>query len=330
MANKATFLRVGLLLVATAAGAVGLVMFLGRDRVREGVRYETYFKESVQGLDVGAPVKYRGVTLGQVEEIGLVTSAYMNQMTLDAKKPEAQQVFVRWVIDPKRLGEGTNVTAAVELGLRARLASQGITGLVYVELDFVDPVRFPADKPKWQPKETVLPSMPSTITQVQDAAQALAAKLQTIDFAGIVTTAQRFLDDTDGLVKTLRAGVEQVDLPGLAGDLRGLTADLRAATTTLRTTLDSKESRSLVTASTQAAERLAAATAKLPALIAALEAGVKRADAGTADLTADLVPVLRDARAAVANLRETSEALRRYPGAVLLSSPPPRDAGGRR
>jgi len=330
MANKATFLRVGLLLVASAAGAVALVMFLGRDRVREGQHYETYFKESVQGLDVGAPVKYRGVTLGQVEEIGLVTSAYMNQVALDVHAPEAQQVFVRWVIDPKRLGQATNIATAVNVGLRARLASQGITGLVYIELDFADPTRFPYEKPTWQPKESYLPSMPSTITQVQDAAQALATKLQSVDFAGMATTAQHFIDDSDLLVKSLRAGVDAADLPGLMSDLRGLAGDLRATTTTLRGTLDSKESRTLITASTQAAERLAAATAKLPAFIAALEAGVKRADASTSDLTADLVPVLRDARAAVANLRETTEALRRYPGAVLLSAPPPRDPGASR
>lgn len=339
MANKATFLRVGLLLIGGIAAVIGLVMFLGKDRVRGGVRYETYFRESVQGLDVGAPVKFRGVTLGQVAEIGLVTAAYMSDQAVDARTPEARMVVVRWLIDPARMGRVPDQAVSVDLGLRARLASQGITGLVYIELDFADPVRFPVDKVPWTPRDIYLPSMPSTITQVQDTAQALAAKLQSVDFSRIAASMQTVLDDLHGqlsggsgeamladaagLMKALRGGAEQADLPALV-------ADLRASAAALRGTLDSKETRALLAASTQAAERLAATTAKLPALIAALEATVRRADAGTADVQAGLVPVLRDARAAAASLRETSENLRRYPAGALLGGPPPREPGATR
>ncbi len=336
MSNRAASLRVGLLLLAGIAAAVGLVMFLGRDRVSDGVRYETYFRESVQGLDVGAPVKFRGVTLGQVTEIGLVTAAYMSDQAVETRRPEARMVVVRWLIDPKRMGRVPDQATAIDLGLRARLGSQGITGLAYIELDFVDPVKFPAEKVPWTPKEIYLPSMPSTLTQVQDAAQALAVKVQGIDIGRIATTIQAVLDDIHGelatgstraaladlaaLAKTLRSNAEEADLPGLTGELRGLTAALRA-------TLDSKETRGLITASTQAAERLAAATAKLPALITSLETTVKRANAGAADAQADLVPILRDARAAASSLRETAETLRRYPASMLLGAPPPRNSG---
>lgn len=336
MSNRAASLRVGLLLIVGVAAAVGLVLFLGRDRVREGVRYETYFRESVQGLDVGAPVKFRGVTLGQVIEIGLVTAAYMADRSLDASRPEARLVVVRWLIDPTRMGRVPDQATAVDLGLRARLGSQGITGLAYIELDFVDPVKFPAEKVPWTPREIYLPSMPSTLTQVQDAATALAVKLQGINIERMATTLQAILDDLHGelgsgntrtamadlagLAKTLRGGAEAADLPGLAADLRGLT-------TALRGTLDGKETRALITASAQAAERLAAATAKLPALIGALEATTRRANSGASDIQADLVPILRDARAAAASLRETSETLRRYPASMLLGAPPPRNDG---
>lgn len=337
MTSRAAGLRVGLLLIVGAVAAVGLVLFLGRDRVREGMRYETYFRETVQGLDVGAPVKFRGVTLGQVTEISLVTAAYMADQAVDARKPEARMVVVRWLVDPKRMGRVPDQDTAVGLGLRARLASQGITGLAYIELDFVDPAKFPADRVPWTPQDTYLPSMPSTLTQVQDAAQALALKLEKVDIARMVTVVQAIMEDlhaelrsggdarsamTDlaGLVKALRANVEQADLAALATELRALTVAMRA-------TVESKETKGLIAASTQAAERLSAATAKLPPLIAALEATTRRTGNSVGDVQAELVPVLRDARSAAANLRETTELLRRYPAQMLLGGPPPRQDG---
>jgi hypothetical protein len=53
---------------------------------------------------------------------------------------------------------------------------------------------------------------------------------------------------------------------------------------------------------------------------------VKRANHGTADLQAQLTPILRDVRAVAANLRDTTDTLRRYPAGSLLGGPPPREA----
>jgi paraquat-inducible protein B len=333
MTTRLSALRVGLLLIVGVAAGLGLILFLTRGRVSDGVHYETYFSESVQGLDVGSPVKFRGVTLGQVTEIGLVSAAYMSDQALDPRSPQSRLVVVRWVIDPARLGRMPDEATAVGLGLRARLASQGITGLVYIELDFADPARFPARKVPWTPRDIYLPSMPSTFTQVQDAAQALAAKLQGIDIGKVATTLQQVLDDLHGelsagdahsaladlaaMAHTLRGQTEQADLPGLVAQLKGLTE-------TLRTTVGGADTKGLVAATTEAAQRLSAAAGRLPPLIAALEASARRADAGASDIQAELAPVLRDARAAAANLRETSETLRRYPASILLGAPPPR------
>ena len=67
------------------------------------------------------------------------------------------------------------------------------------------------------------------------------------------------------------------------------------------------------------------AVTRMPALITALEAAVRRLNHGTADAQAELLPALRDARAAAASLRDTSETLRRNPSSILLGAPPPRD-----
>ncbi|MBU6498875.1 MAG: MCE family protein [Rhodospirillales bacterium] len=332
IANKALFLRVGLLIVLGLAAAIGLVLFLGRNRVSQGARYETYFSESVQGLDVGAPVKFRGVTLGQVTAIGLVSAAYIKGQTAELTGKASRLVFVRFIIDPKRVGRVPDSASAIRLGLRARLASSGITGIAYLELDFVDPVKFPALTVPWTPQETYIPSMPSTIAQVQDAAEALLAKINKIDIVHLSNSLQRVLDDlhttlstgdahaalaaATSLLDTVRASVAAADLPGLS-------ADLARTSAAARSTLAGQQTRELLAAGTQAATRLAAVEARLPALLAALQTTLDRADGGLADTLAALAPVLRDAQSAVANLRAASETLRRDPAALLLSAPPP-------
>ncbi len=330
---NATYLRVGLMLVASVALGVALVMFLGRGTVSGGLGYETYFRETVQGLDVGSPVRFRGVRLGQVTEIDLAAAAYPAQAA-SVQDAENRLVVVRFVVDPKRLGQVPETREAVAAGLRARVAAQGITGLLYLELDFVDPRRFPAQPVTWRPELDVIPSMPSTISQFQDAAQQLAAKLQGVDIARLAESVQGLVDDARrqvgggelnqalteaaALMKVLRAGAEGADLPGLV-------AELRATVVALRTLADGPQSRELIAATTKSAERLGEAVTRLPALISSLETAVRRVNNGTADAQAELLPALRDARAAAANLRDTSETLRRNPSSLLLGAPPPRE-----
>jgi len=97
----------------------------------------------------------------------------------------------------------------------------------------------------------------------------------------------------------------------------------------VRTLAQGNQTKELLAGATRAVDRLDEAAKGLPALLASLQATIRRLDAGAADMQADLAPVLRDARAAATNLRETSEDLRRYPAGVLLGGPPPRTAPAR-
>ena len=336
IANKALYLRVGLLLALGLAAAIGLVLFLSRDQVTNGWKFESYFSESVQGLDVGAQVKFRGVTLGQVTDIGLVSALYPAAIPQEPTTNQLsyQLVVVRYTIDPKKAGRVPDPKRASQLGLRARLASQGITGLAYIELDFVNPTQFPSTDVPWIPQNDVIPSMPSTIAQVQDAAQALLAKLQAVDFVRLTNGVQTVLDDVhtqlssgelhgtlseaQALLATLRSSVDKANLPAVA-------AELKATSAAVRNLAEGKQTRELIGSASLAANRFADAAAKLPALINALDATVRNANNGVGDLRQDLAPLMRDVRAAAANLRETSETLRRNPSSVLLGAPPPRE-----
>jgi ABC-type transporter Mla subunit MlaD len=291
------------------------MLFLSRGQVRDGRKFESYFHDSVQGLDVGAPVKFRGVSLGQVTQIGLVSVLYPDavpaQPVSDARQKDLQMVVVRYTIDPKKAGKVPDPSRSSQLGLRARIAAVGITGISYVELDFVNPAQFPAGSVPWTPKDALLPSMPSTITQVQDAGQALLAKLQTLDL-------KQLTDDLDRLTVTAQLVFDDLDGAITQSDLPGLSAELKAMSASVRGVVQGKPTQEMLTATHDAALRL-------PKLIDQLQQTSTRTDDGLADLQQRLAPLLRDVAVITANLRQTSETLRTDPASVLLGAPPPRD-----
>lgn len=339
MDGRGTYLRVGLLLVIAAVVALALVVFLTGRQFSHGKAYETYFRESVQGLDVGAEVKFRGVTLGRVTQIGLVSAEYGRDVSDAARSPIYQLVFVRFVIDTSKVGRVVDTPTLVQHGLRARLASQGLTGLSYLELDFVQPGRYPPIKVPWQPRDDYIPSMPSTLTQVQDAAQQLLQKINTIDINGLVNGLMGLVGDLRDELKTgdvhttlaqatktlqaIQDSVKQANLPAL-------TAQLQDTAKTFSNVANGPHTADLMRAATSAVDRLSRAATALPPLIAALQQTVRRADSTSADVQQALLPALRDIQATISNLRDTTEMLRQAPGQVLFGGPPPRNQRGAR
>ena len=329
--SRRLYLRVGLLIIVGLAVGLGFVLFftagkLGRNRQT----FETYVRESVTGMDVGAAVRFRGVQLGQVTEINLVATAYAPPD--DTFTAAYQRVIVRFALDLSRLRDTPNVQGAVENGLRARLATTGITGVGYIELDFVDKDRFPAEKPPWTPDYPVIPSIPSTVAQVTSVAEALAQRVSDLpieqilgDLSGLLSDLRRQVNDGD-LAQTARAATEtletvqrtvtQLDLERLSGELRATVAEARGL-------IGAPEVRGVLRNANAAMERLQQGMQRLPAAVAQVESAARSVTNTVGDINGDLAPTLRDLRAASGSLRETTEGLRRSPGASLLAPPPP-------
>jgi paraquat-inducible protein B len=237
---------------------------------------------------------------------------------------------------------------AVELGLRIRITAQGITGVNYLELDFVSPERFPALKVPWGPEFFHVPSIPSTAARVQSAAETLLQRLQETklpelvdELAGLAVDLRAQLRDGDvaqalreagQLMVALRTAAEGAALPQLSGDLRAALAEgqatlaeTRRAVAELRTLLAGREARQTVANLAAASADLRTAIQRVPGSLAALDQTLRAARGSTVDLQAELVPLLRDLRATLANLRDTTEALRRAPSQAIFGAPPPAD-----
>ena len=108
---------VGLFIIGFAVAAAFFAVWLGSPGSRDDVIYRIHFPDSVSGLAVGDPVKYRGVDVGTVKSIII--------------DPDNS----RLVLVEVRLRKET----PVKTDTRASLALKGITGVVFIELNGGDP-----------------------------------------------------------------------------------------------------------------------------------------------------------------------------------------------
>jgi paraquat-inducible protein B len=333
--SKALYFRVGLMVLGGLAAILGVALWIGADRLRPaGDTFETYFTESVQGLDPGAAVRFRGVQVGRVTSILLAFNEYADAMRdLELQNVASRMVVVRFDVDRRsiEMRSADQHAQAVRAGLRVRMSSQGLTGVTYLEADFFDPSRFPEPRVPWTPRFRVIPSAPSTLTQFQSQAEALLAELRQADLPAV-------LGELRGVLATVReqitSGEGYAALVGAADAMRSIDTTVRDAGPALVTALNeagaaAEAVRKLVEGPlgsdvSAAATALRSSLARLPATLAAAETAVRRIDGIGADVSRDIGPLLRDLRVASDNLRAITEQMRQYPSQILFGQPPPR------
>ena len=156
--------KLGLFVVVGFAVAMGTLVALGaRSLEKATVTYRTYFDESVQGLDVGSPVKFRGVTIGSVHGIGIAPDHQHVEVTCDLVVDQLNDLGLNVVGDRKA------PRIAIPEELRVQLGSAGITGVKFILIDFfkvsdnpIVPLPFPVP-------DNYIPSAQSTMKNLEDS-----------------------------------------------------------------------------------------------------------------------------------------------------------------
>ena len=180
------YLRVGMLVLSGIALAIGFILYLTAGQFGSKADYfETYVGESIVGLDIGAAVRYRGVQIGRVTEITLAAATY-DMPEARADRYAMQLVVLRFAIERSRVARIASLDDMVAAGLRARVSSQGITGVSYLEIDILDPARNPPIRVPWRPRYDYIPAVPSTFNQVTSAAEQILRRLERLDIDGLI------------------------------------------------------------------------------------------------------------------------------------------------
>ena len=202
---------------AFAIGIIALLAVGSLSIFSRPERFMVYFDEGISGLDEGSPVKLRGVRVGHVVAISI-------RYDRDTGKSVAAVLceLNRGSISDEH-GANLDVSdrgalqALVDKGLRAQLEIGGLaTGLLFVELDFMDPAKYPDTSKTTEVKYVVVPSAPSEISEFRASASTLLAnattllvKMQQIDFQGLSVELKKLVVET-------RLRIDGVDFKGLA------------------------------------------------------------------------------------------------------------------
>jgi phospholipid/cholesterol/gamma-HCH transport system substrate-binding protein len=302
MDRDANYVAVGAFVLLVIAMAVSFVFwYTDQQDKRTYQRYEIYFPGSVSGLTAGSPVRYLGVDVGKVVRI-----------MLDPQQRKTVQVIV-----------DIDSTAPIDDRTRASLSLQGVTGLLFVDLE-QDPKaestgvmaqgqRYPMIRSRRSDFDVLLSNLPALTTHLVELAdhfneifsdESVRALKATLENARL---ASEHLPDTVHQTQQLLIEVRRTtqEVQGTIAELRGLIAegspDLKAAFANIR----------------QISDNLAKTTTRLNSFVTENEPGYSRFSKQSLP---EFEQLLRESRQAVRDFRDLSRSLKQNPSQLIYES----------
>jgi paraquat-inducible protein B len=156
------FVVVGVVLTLTTVAVLG-----ARSLRKEVSRYVSYFDESVQGLEVGSPIKFRGVTIGTVGKIDIAQDHRHVEVTSELGVSEMSRLGLNITTGPVTDTQRKKLDVATDL--RVQLASAGLTGVKFLQLDFFVVADNPPPVLTFPVPENYIPAAASTMKNIEDS-----------------------------------------------------------------------------------------------------------------------------------------------------------------
>jgi paraquat-inducible protein B len=305
--NTTNYWKLGAFVMGGIALAFAVMIWLGAtDWNRTTRTLVTYFDESVQGLEVGSAIKFRGVSVGTVAEISVAS---------DLRHVRVTSLVYEDVLRRLGLSESRESFQQAQVGdraLRIQLASSGITGVKFLSIDFFDSKRFPVEQLPFDPGPDYLPSTPSTLKSIEEAAVEVGMELPMLTMRASETLL-RLANAVEDVQRTLK--------PLLADDgsvVRVLDQYVRTGAQIERTALALEQE--------VRAAKLSATTQ-----------GVRDAASAVVGFSSDMSTTAEDARESLAVFQETldsvralSDYLERDPAALVRGRAPTPNGKGPR
>jgi phospholipid/cholesterol/gamma-HCH transport system substrate-binding protein len=303
--------KLGLFVILGLALALTALVVLGAHSFNEAtVRNVSFFDESVQGLDVGSPVKFRGVTIGRVAAI---------EVAPDRRHVQVEnELFVEQLGRLGLHGRGGGTKLSLHPQLRVQLAQTGLTGVKFILLDFFDGAAYPAPILPFPAPPNTIPATPSTMKNLEGSVVRAVNQFPDIATAMLGTI---------GKLNTLMEGVEKQNLPARAGDTL---SEANAAMRELRTQLNALNAAELSSDARVGLGELNETLTSVNRLLERLESdqglmvsaeraanSINEVARGAQSVGPELELTMREVRGAARSIRRFVDALERDPDMLL-------------
>lgn len=236
--NQASYARIGFFIVMGAALITGTLVYLGgMGSEKHTFLAETYFSESVSGLDIGSAVNYRGVRVGSVRRISFIRAEYDG-----VSREDGDKIYVEMAFDTRlfRIDDHRKPSQVLELmvekGLHATVSPSGVTGLSRIELNYPRG-EVKEERHSWHPAHVIIPPEPSIFQSAADSAQQVLGQLNKMDFVAVYSNV---LDVARGATEAL--GNFNTVLTSEQGGIADILSNVREASASLRDFADEVKS----------------------------------------------------------------------------------------
>lgn len=325
MQSKISPTLIGSFVLATLVLGLGSLFLLSNGSLaKKPTLFILYFEGDVKGLQVGSPVNFRGVKVGEVESMSITYFHESQEFRIPVVIGiEDSRVEVEGVVtDQSGILE---LNKLIQQGLRARLNLQSlVTGRLEIELDFMPdtPIRLVNEDDSY-------PEIPT----IQSSMEKLATAIDKIPVERITQRLSEILDSIDGMMdhgglKNLITSLSQIterldkvsqllveEAPVLLNNSNATLVEARAMISDVADT--AKETQTLIATTDK---KLSSAFSRWDSTLRQVGDTAKSADQvlnQDSELMSQLTMTLRELGSAARSIRIMSEYLERHPEALL-------------
>jgi paraquat-inducible protein B len=328
MKSKVSPTAIGIFIAGAIVIIFASVVLFGSGKFfRQTKAFLLTFREPVTGLDVGAPVKLLGVSIGTVEDVSLSVERTNNllriNVVIEVDRKHLQDVIHGHALD---LDNRPRFEATVkDLGLRGRLdVLSMLSGQLYVALD-MEP-----DEPGFQLNQEEahgyweIPTLPSTKRALIQSLVTSLDNLTELDFKGLSSELKGLLTDLRTDLDRLEFGEINTNVVGVLAEVKSLVGNpaLSSAITNLDRTLAQLDqlgnslNKNVNPMLVNLDADLKKAGAALDEVNLALRALKAQVEPGS-DLTRELMVTLNRAGEAMNALRQLADQIQRNPSSLI-------------
>ncbi len=244
MGKRISPTAIGMFVVGSFALVIAAIVVVGSGSLfKKPLRYVCMFQGNVNGLRIGAPVKFKGVQIGTVEEIKLALSPSEGEVRPDLKELRLPVIIgIERSMITQRGGTGHALSQPgledlVARGMRAQLDTESLlTGLLFVDLDLHPNAPLDLALVTGSGGLREIPTVQTNLEQIQKQATDALAKLDHIDLNKMVASITKAADSINQLTGS-------TDLKDALASLKLTVPNLNRTITSLRAALDNVNAR---------------------------------------------------------------------------------------